>query len=150
MDNSEDKNIQVESDHLTKQEQHNNEMARTEKAQLRFQKLSFVMSTLSCLFMAAMLIIVICLVTYIVPKVNTIYNSTMVTLANMEKITNDLNEANLSGTVKNINDLTLQATGDLHNTMEKLNSVDLETLNDSIQRLHDIIEPLAKLFSIGR
>ncbi|MBP5607860.1 MAG: hypothetical protein J6X66_06280 [Lachnospiraceae bacterium] len=150
MDNSESKKIQDEKDHLAKQEQHNTEMARTEKAQLRFQKLSFVMSILSCLFMAAMLIIVICLCTYIVPKVNTIYNSTMITLANMEKITNDLNEANLSGTVKNINDLTLQATGDLHNTMEKLNSVDLDTLNDSIKDLHDIIEPMAKLFSLGR
>lgn len=150
MDNNETSKKQTEEEHIIKQEQHNTEMAITEKAQLRYQKLSFVMSTLSCIFMAAVLAVVIGLCVYVVPKVNTIYNSTMVTLANMEKITADLNEADLGGTVGNINDLTVQATGDLHKAMDKLNEVDLKTLNDSIQSLHDIVEPLAKLLRVGK
>ena len=66
----------------------------------------------------------------------------------METITKELNEAHLGETVKNINNLTLNATGDLSKAMDKLNSIDLDTLNDSIQDLHNIIEPLAKMFNI--
>jgi len=57
-------------------EEHNKEMAQTEKSQLKYQKLSFVMSMLSAIFTGTVLIIVICLAAYVVPKVNTVYNST--------------------------------------------------------------------------
>ena len=146
---SQNKQIQEEQ-HYLKQEEHNKEMAVTEKAQLKYQKLSFMMSTLSAVFMLAVLVIVIILANYIVPKVDTIYNRSLTSLKNMETITQELNEAHLGETVRNINNLTLNATGDLSQAMEKLNSIDLETLNDSIQSLHDIIEPLAKMFNVLR
>jgi len=139
-----------EAQHMINQEEHNKEMALTEKAQLKYQKLSFVMSALSAVIMAIILIIVIGLASYIVPKVDTIYNSTMKNLNNLEELTTELNEAHLSETVNNINNLTLNATGDLSKAMSKLNSIDLETLNQSIQDLHDIIEPMAKLFKVVR
>ncbi|MBQ9866022.1 MAG: hypothetical protein IJM34_03290 [Lachnospiraceae bacterium] len=139
-----------EAQHMINQEEHNKEMALTEKAQLKYQKLSFVMSALSAVIMAVILIIVIGLASYIVPKVDTIYNSTMKSLNNLEALTTELNEAHLSETINNINNLTLNATGDLSKAMSKLNSIDLETLNQSIQDLHDIIEPMAKLFKVVR
>ncbi len=139
-----------EEQHMINQEEHNKEMAQTEKAQLKYQKLSFVMSALSALIMAVILIIVIGLASYIVPKVDTIYTSTMKSLNNLEALTTELNEAHLSETINNINNLTLNATGDLSKAMSKLNSIDLETLNQSIQDLHDIIEPMAKLFKVVR
>ena len=139
-----------EAQHMINQEEHNKEMTLTEKAQLKYQKLSFVMSALSAVIMAIILIIVIGLASYIVPKVDTIYNSTMKNLNNLEELTTELNEAHLSETVNNINNLTLNATGDLSKAMSKLNSIDLETLNQSIQDLHDIIEPMAKLFKVVR
>ncbi len=139
-----------EEQHMINQEEHNKEMAQTEKAQLKYQKLSFVMSALSAVIMAVILIIVIGLASYIVPKVDTIYTSTMKNLNNLEELTTELNEAHLSETVNNINNLTLNATGDLSKAMSKLNSIDLETLNQSIQALHDIIEPMAKLFKVVR
>lgn len=139
-----------EAQHMINQEEHNKEMAQTEKAQLKYQKLSFVMSALSAVIMAVILIIVIGLASYIVPKVDTIYNSTMKSLNNLEALTTELNEAHLSETINNINNLTLNATGDLSKAMSKLNSIDLETLNQSIQDLHDIIEPMAKLFKVVR
>ena len=146
---SQNKQMQDEQ-HYLKQEEHNKEMAVTEKAQLKYQKLSFMMSTLSAVFMLAVLVIVIILANYIVPKVDTIYNRSLTSLKNMETITQELNEAHLGETVRNINNLTLNATGDLSQAMEKLNSIDLETLNDSIQSLHNIIEPLAKMFNVLR
>ncbi len=137
-----------EEQHYRNQEEHNKEMAVTEKAQLKYQKLAFIMSAMSALFTLAMLIVVICLANYVAPKIDTIYSRSVTSLKNMETITKELNEAHLGDTVKNINNLTLNATSDLSRAMDKLNSIDLDTLNDSIQDLHNIIEPLAKMFNI--
>ena len=131
-------------------EEHNREMAQTEKSQLKYQKLAFVMSMLSAIFMGAVLVIVIGLVVYVVPKVNAIYDSTMVSLNNLEHLTTELKEADLGGTVENINTLTVQATGDLSETMDRMNSIDLEKLNEAINNLNATIEPMAKFFGAMR
>ena len=146
---SKDQKIQEEQ-HYLKQEEHNKEMAVTEKAQLKYQKLSFIMSGLSALFTFIILVIVIGMALYVLPKVDTVYSRSMTSLKNMEELTTELNEAQLGETVKNINNLTLNATGDLSKAMEKLNKIDLETLNNSIQSLYDIIEPLSKVLKIMR
>ena len=146
---SKDQKMQEEQ-HYLKQEEHNKEMAVTEKAQLKYQKLSFIMSAMSAFFTLIILVVVIGLAVYVVPKVDTVYTRSMTSLKNMEELTTELKEAQLGETVKNINNLTLNATGDLSRAMEKLNNIDLETLNNSIQSLNDIIEPLAKLLKVMR
>ena len=127
-------------------EEHNKEMAQTEKSQLKYQKLSFVMSMLSAIFTGAVLIIVICMVAYVVPKVNTIYDSTMVSLNNLEYLTTELKEADLGGTVDNINTLTIQATDDMSRTVERIDKVDLEKLNEAIDNLNETVKPMAEFF----
>lgn len=127
-------------------EEHNKEMAQTEKSQLKYQKLSFIMSMLSAIFTGAVLIIVICMVAYVVPKVNTIYDSTMVSLNNLEYLTTELKEADLGGTVANINTLTIQATDDMSRTVERIDSVDLEKLNEAIDNLNETVKPMAEFF----
>ena len=136
----------AESEHRISVEAHNKEMATTEKKQLKYQKLSFLMSLFSCLFTAAMLAILIYVIQMLMPKVDTIYQSTMVSLNNLETLTEDLKTADLSGTVNNINGLTIQATGDLTDTMDKLNSVDLEKLNEAIENLNNTVKPMADFF----
>ncbi|MBR5421577.1 MAG: hypothetical protein IK115_10545 [Lachnospiraceae bacterium] len=140
----------AENEHRKSVEEHNKEMAVTEKKQLKYQKLSFVMSMLSCLFTAGMLAVVIIVAMTILPKVDSIYSSTMVSLNNMEQLTDELNRADLAGTVNNINELTLQATGDLSQTMNKLNAIDLDNLNNAIKNLNDTVEPMAKFFGALR
>ncbi len=143
-----EKENENKEEHFLKQEEHNKEMAVTEKAQLKYQKLAFLMSAMSAGIMVIILIIVICLASYTVPKVDTIYNSTMRSLDNLEALTEELKEAKVGETVKNINNLTLNATGDLSSAMAKLNAVDLDTLNDAITDLYNIVEPLAKLLRV--
>ena len=127
-------------------EEHNKEIAQTEKSQLKYQKLSFVMSMLSAIFTGTVLIIVICMVAYVVPKVNTIYDSTMVSLNNLEYLTTELKEADLGGTVANINTLTIQATDDMSRTVERIDKVDLEKLNEAIDNLNETVKPMAEFF----
>ena len=127
-------------------EQHNRDMATTEKKQLKYQKLSFLFSLVSTVFMGVMLVIVICVVGWVMPKVQAIYDSTMVSLSNLETLTTELKEADIAGTVRHVDELTVQATGDLSDTMERMNSVDLDTLNSAITNLNNSVEPLAKFF----
>ena len=110
------------------------------------QKLAFFCSLLSALFMGAVLAVVITVVLYAMPKVDAIYNSTMVSLQNLEKLTTSLNQADLAGTVNNINELTVQATDSLGNTMERIDSIDPEKLNSAIDNLNATIEPMATFF----
>lgn len=127
-------------------EQHNRDMATTEKKQLKYQRLAFAFSLLSTIFMGLVLAIVIAVVAFVMPKVQAIYDSTMVSLENLETLTTDLKEADLAGTVRHVDELTVQATGDLSDTMERMNKVDLETLNAAITNLNNSVEPLARFF----
>ncbi len=131
-------------------EEHNREMAQTEKSQLKYQKLAFIMSMLSAIFTGIILVVVLLLVGYVIPKVDNIYASTMVSLNNLETLTAELKDADLGGTVQNINTLTVQATGNLSDTMKRLDSVDLEKLNQAIENLNATIEPMAKFFGTMR
>ena len=126
--------------------QASDEATKIEKKQLKYQKLSFLMSMLSAFFTGGMFIVVVGFVVFAVPKINNIYDSTMVSLKNLEQFTAELNEADLGGTVDNINALTIQATGDLSESVERLNSVDLEKLNEAIDNLNATVEPMAAFF----
>lgn len=127
-------------------ELHNRDMAVTEKKQLKYQRLSFVFSLLSTVFMGIVLAVVIGVVLFVLPKVETIYESTMVSLTNLETLTEELKQADIAGTVRHVDELTVQATGDLSETMERMNRVDLDTLNEAIKNLNDSVEPLARFF----
>ena len=133
-------------EHQKNIEEHNRDMAITEKKELKYQKLAFLCSLLSAIFMGAVLVVVIGVCAFILPKVDDIYKSTMVSLENLETLTTNLNEANLGGTVDNINTLTVQATDNLSETMERINSIDLEKLNTAIDNLNSTIEPMAQFF----
>ncbi len=130
--------------------EHNKDMAIVEKHQLKYQKLSFAMSVITMLMVGAIMAVIVGAALYVKPMITDIYDGTMKSLNNLETLTDDLNKelkaANLEGTVNNINDLTMQATGDLSNAMERLNSIDLETLNKAIDNLNATVEPLARLF----
>ena len=52
--------------------------------------------------------------------------------------------------VDNISTLVITNTEGLQNALDKLNAIDIEKLNKSIDDLSKIIAPLSKLFSLGR
>lgn len=140
--------IEETRQHQKSIEEHNRDMAITEKKELKYQKLSFLCSLLSAIFMGAVLAVVITVVLYAMPKVDAIYKSTMISLQNLETLTTSLNQADLAGTVNNINELTVQATDSLGNTMDRINSIDLEKLNTAIANLNATIEPMAAFFNV--
>ena len=64
---------------------------------------------------------------------------------NMEIVTQTLADADLGTMVENVNVLAAESQSVVSDAMEKLDTIDIDTLNKAIQDLSDVVEPLAKV-----
>lgn len=64
---------------------------------------------------------------------------------NMEAVTQELADADLGTMVENVNVLTQESQSVVSDAMEKLDAIDIDTLNKAITDLADVVEPLAKV-----
>lgn len=64
---------------------------------------------------------------------------------NMEAVTQALADADLGTMVENVNTLTAQSQTVVSEAMEKLDTIDIDTLNKAINDLSDVVEPLARV-----
>jgi len=101
--------------------------------------LQTVLSLLCCVFCGAVLVLVF----RILPQVQTI-------LENLEQVTTQLAEADLAGMAADMNTLMTTGQDSLQQTMSKLNSIDIGALNQAIEDLAAVVEPLAKFFNVFR
>lgn len=69
-------------------------------------------------------------------------------LTNLETVTRELAAADLEGLVTDVNGLVSTSQEGLEGALEKMNAIDLDTLNKAIEDLAKIVEPLAKVSSI--
>ncbi|NCA97919.1 MAG: hypothetical protein EOM08_15945 [Clostridia bacterium] len=68
------------------------------------------------------------------------------TIEHVETVTADLARADWTGMVENINTLVESSQESLGQATAKIDSIDIETLNQSIQDLSTVIGPIARLF----
>ncbi len=97
----------------------------------------------------------------ILPALRTAVTQAEIVLTNLEDVTTELSQTDLGSMVDNVDGLVrnvdglIQDVGELVNTsqdgveetIEKLNTINFETLNNAIEDLSKVIEPLAKFFS---
>ena len=69
------------------------------------------------------------------------------TLTDMEQITAQLAEADLKGMVDNVDQLVNSSQSAVEQAMEKLNAIDFDALNEAIEDLSDVIDPIARFFN---
>lgn len=69
-----------------------------------------------------------------------------VVLDNLETVTAELATVDFSRVVDSVDNLVQTGQAGLEGTVEKLESIDFESLNKTIQDLADVVEPLAKFF----
>ena len=78
-------------------------------------------------------------------QVNNMTGQAEIIMDNMETVTQTLADADLGGMVENVNTLTTESQSVVAEAMEKLDTIDINTLNKAIQDLADVVEPLAKV-----
>lgn len=110
-----------------------------------------VTNLLLCLFMlaAAVSCVTLCvMVCRLLPQVNDLLGQMETVMTDLEQTVRRLSALDLESMVANANSLAVVAQESLQQTMEKMNTVDFETLNKAIEDLSKVIEPLAKFFGM--
>ena len=88
------------------------------------------------------------LVYSVLPQINTVVSQIQVVLGNLETATAQLSVLDFTGMVSEVEELDATAQDGIQQTMNKLNSIDFETLNQAIEDLANVVEPMSKLSSI--
>ncbi len=89
----------------------------------------------------------------LIGNVNNIIANAEVTLSeasgvldNLNRVTEDLANQDIAGLFDSVNGLVIESQEKINEAMDKVNAMDIETLNQAIHELHTVVEPLAKLF----
>ena len=90
------------------------------------------------------------LVYHLMPEVRSLTNQMETVLTNLELVTDQLAGMDLGSMVRNVDDLVVTTQEGVEQTMNRLNSIDFETLNQAIENLSDVVQPLAKFFNTFR
>ena len=86
----------------------------------------------------------------LVPQANAVLTQTQTVLDNLESTTQQLAALDLAQMVANVDTLVVSGQQSLEQSMDKLNSIDFDTLNQAIQDLSNVIQPLARLSGMFR
>lgn len=120
-------------------EKENSIQAKEAKKQTGLVRLTAICTVLLLLVIAAAGVL-------LVPRALKLMDETEVLVQDLQQVTEELTAADLPGAVNNLNQLAIESQAGVTQAMEKLNGVDMETLNQSIQDLQAVVGPLAKLF----
>lgn len=128
---------------------------KSNRKQATFARLQMVLSLMSVLCCVALLIAGL---TFL-PKIQAIVTEAETIVTNMEALTTELAKTeftdvvnNINSLVSNVDDLVTTSQQGVEDTMTKINAIDFDALNQAIQDLSNVIEPLAKVvkrFSFG-
>ncbi len=82
----------------------------------------------------------------LVPKASNALEQADDVLGDLAEVTRGLREADLPGLVSDMDGLVSESGKGIQEALEKLNSVDIDKLNEAIGDLQAIVEPLARFF----
>ena len=108
------------------------EQLKVMKRQLRLSRLGTGIAGIAVIALIAALVLV-------VPQA-------VQSLSSANRLLNELEDINLTETIKDIDELAKSSQPDMSQTMDKLNQLDLDSLNAAIQNLENTTRPLADLF----
>ena len=108
------------------------EQLKVMKRQLRLSRLGTGIAGIAVIALIAALVLV-------VPQA-------VQSLSSANRLLNELEDINLTETIKDIDELAKSSRQAMSQTMDKLNQLDLDSLNAAIQNLENTTRPLADLF----
>ena len=117
---------------------------------LKEQKRSTAAAWITAFFAALAAAGMVAVLVLVVPKALT-------TMQNVDRVMTDISAASehanktmdeIDQMVGNVNELVVENTEDVDAALDQITSIDIETLNQSIQRLNEVVEPLSKMFSV--
>lgn len=121
--------------------------------ELRLLKKQNFWMKLTALFMGGVFLVAVVSAVLLVPKANSILSDVEVTMEEVSEGVENLNETaeqlakiDFEGLVDDTSKLIEDAHSGIQQAAEKMEAMDIESLNTAIENLGSIIAPLAKLF----
>ena len=131
------------------------ELLRKIERSSRMQTYSGYVRTGLMLVCAVCMAALVVMVFRLMPQINEIlaqaqhaFNQVGTVLDYLEQTSYQLSQVDLQGMVSNVDGLVTTGQQSLEASMEKLNGVDFEALNNAIKDLEAVIEPLAKMTKV--
>jgi len=122
---------------------------KSNRRQMWYARLQFIFTIVA----AAACVVLLLSGMKVLPQLQETATQAEIVLGNLESVTSELAQSDLSGMVENMDALVSNVDGlvntsqaGVEQTIKKLNSVDFEALNSAIKDLSDVIEPIAKFF----
>ncbi len=104
---------------------------------------------------AVCMVALVVMVARLMPQINEILGQAGLAMGQIQTVLTDLQQTagqlaqvDYAGMVSNVDNLVTTGQQSLEGMMEKLNSVDFEKLNQAIEDLAAVIEPLAKMAKV--
>ena len=108
-----------------------------EKKQNRKEGIQTVGITIMAVCAVIITVVAVTVFVNINNKINAFYKKADTAITSLNEIATDIQEADLPGMATQINSLTETATDGVATTMEKIDSINIDQLNDSIARLDE-------------
>lgn len=118
-----------------------NKMETNSRKQLVYSRIQCAF----CLIAAACCAVLLLTVLKLVPQLQALTEQADIVMTNLETVTEELTKLDLEAMVENIDSLVGTSQGAVSSAIEKLEQIDIDTLNEAISDLSDVIEPLAKI-----
>lgn len=122
-------------------------LQKIEKANRQQVKLTRIV----CLFALVAALCCVCTVGLVyntLPQIDSMVSQIRIVLSNLETATAQLSVMDFTGMVSDVESLVTTAQESLEQTMEKLNTLDFQTLNKAIDDLAKVVEPMSKLMNV--
>ena len=126
------------------------QMEKANRKQVAYARLQFVFSVIAAICCILLLLAGV----KVLPQLQEAALQAETVLTNLETVTTELAQADLIGMVENVDALVTNVDGlvgtsqeGVEQAMAKINAIDFDALNDAIQDLSDVIEPIAKFFN---
>ena len=117
----------------------------------RSNRIQTIVCSVICVF--ALIASLFCVILFVkvydmLPQLNGVFAQMETVLTNLEETTRQLAKVDLQTMVQDVDALVVTGQQSLEQTMEKLNAVDFDTLNEAIADLAAVVEPLAKFAKV--
>ena len=124
---------------------------KSNRQQVRYARLQSILAVLAALCFIGLVVVVGSIVPELMDfasEAESLLAQAEVVLTNLEDVTNELAQVEFTKMIDDVNGLVTSSQQGLEGTLEKINSIDIETLNEAIDGLAKVVEPLAKFFKV--
>lgn len=124
---------------------------KSNRQQVRFARLQSILAVLAALCFIGLVVVVGSIVPELMDfasEAESLLGQAEVVLTNLEDVTNELAQVEFTKMIDDVNGLVTSSQQGLEGTLEKINSIDIESLNEAIDGLAKVVEPLAKFFKV--